>query len=119
MAGFGRLANHPFWNRTRPFIVAAAHLHIAGPESVPQVLPCVHNRTEGISPQPQLKPSSEFLTGLVFFPMLDLKLHGFDIFRHGAGGTVFHELRLVQVVLSCVFVLWLADGHEVLIEFTA
>lgn len=87
MGGFGRFANHPFWKRTRPFAVAAAHLHVAGPESAPQVLPCMQHRTESIVPQPQLKPSSELLAGLVLFTMRDLKLHGFDVFGHGAGGT--------------------------------
>lgn len=119
MAGFGRFANHPFWNRTRAFIVAAAHFQITGPESVPQVLPCVHHRTEGVGPEPQLKPSSELLAGLVFLPVLDIKLHGFDLFGHDAIGTLFHELRLVQLVLSRVLVLWRIDGHEVLLEVTA
>lgn len=117
MGRFGRFANHPFRDRTRTLIVAAPHLHVARPESVPEVVPCINNWTERVRPQPQLQPSSKFSTGLVLLAVLDLKLHGFDLLGHRAGRLLTY-LRVAQVLVARVLVLWRGNGHEVWVEVT-
>lgn len=118
MSRFGRFAEHPLRDRTRPLIVAAPHLHVARPESAAQVVPRVNHRAEGVRPQPQLQPPPEFFTRLLLLAVLDLELHGPDLFGHRSGELLSH-LRVAHVLVPRVFVLRRGDGHEVRVEVAA
>lgn len=115
MSRFGRFAEHPLRDRTRPLIVAAPHLHVARPESAAQVVPRVNHRAEGVIPQPQLQPPPEFFTRLLLLAVLDLELHGPDLFGHGSGEL----LPYVRVLDPRVLVLRRRDGHGVRVEVAA